>query len=192
MSAPDRVLADLDSGLERVIAMIGRGVVDARSAFRWPVLSTQALDGGGASRIVVLRQFDRDRRELSFWTDNRSDKVAELEAAPIATTLFFDPAKKLQIRAFGPVVVCKHGSLRDVAFEKASQGNLDDYASLTGPGAPMAAPETTTKETDPSAHFVLLTQTISRLDVLELSRNGHLRAMFDWSGEAPSKTWVTP
>jgi len=192
MPAPDRILSDLDTGLEQVLSLIGRAAVDSRSPMRWPVLSTQALAGGGSARTVVLRAFDRKGCVCSIWTDRRSEKVNELKAEPGTCLLFFDPAKKLQIRAFGSLSVKTGGPEHVDALQRAQQGTMDDYASPMGPGHPIDGPKETSSIDDPSSNFALLIMRVTEIDVLELSRQGHRRALFQTADGTFDGHWRVP
>jgi len=192
MPARERILADLDGGLEQVLALIGRSVVDPKSAMRWPVLSTASAKGGGDGRIVVLRHFDRETLRLGVWTDGRSNKVSDLRADPVASLLFFDAAKKLQIRTSGSVSIHIEGQAHAQALEKALQGNMADYSSIAGPGRAVNAPNAIAESNDAAANFVLLQLSIDVMDVLELSRSGHRRARFEWTGDMLTASWRVP
>lgn len=192
MPARERILADLDGGLEQVLALIGRSVVDPKSAMRWPVLSTASAKGGGDGRIVVLRQFDRETLRLGVWTDGRSSKVSDLKVDPGASLLFFDAAKKLQIRTSGSVSIHIEGHEHAQALEKALQGNMADYSSIAGPGRVVDAPNAIAESNDAAANFVLLQLSIDVMDVLELSRSGHRRAWFEWTGDMLTASWRVP
>lgn len=192
MPAPERILEDLEGGLEQIMALIGRSVVDPKSAMRWPVLSTASAKGGGDGRIVVLRQFDRETLRLGVWTDGRSSKVEDLRFDPVASLLFFDPAKKLQIRTYGSVTIHIEGPEHAKSLEKALQSNMADYSSFAGPGRAVDAPDAIAETNDAADNFVFLQLSIDVMDVLELSRSGHRRARFEWSGNLLTASWRVP
>ncbi|MEM9738952.1 MAG: pyridoxamine 5'-phosphate oxidase family protein [Pseudomonadota bacterium] len=183
------------SGLEEIgrscLDALSRAALDKRSPHRWPVLITGGMDGGGQGRIVVLRRFDRVRRQAEIWTDRRSAKVAELTKQPKATLLFFDKSKMIQMRAMGTVEIVISGDTWETRLEQAGRAGLDDYTTTLAPGSPLGDGEITRQISLERETFTLVRVSIDQLDWLHLSRDGHRRALLDWRSGA-EHMWQVP
>lgn len=182
-------------------------VRDRHHGFHLPTLATVNPDGSPEARIVVLRAVDRGARSVACHTDARSPKAEQIDARPSSAWVFYDPARRLQIRALGLTV------LEDVETSEAAKAawtRTDPSARrcYLGPNAPSqtateptanlpAAFERTLPSEEQSApgtaNFRRVVTTVTSLDWLHLRHDGHRRALFTWdaSGEMRS-TWLEP
>ena len=185
--------AELQTFLGRALDRLVRAQHDRHSAFRAPVLATIGLSGVPEARTVVLRRFDRVNSEAHIYTDARSPKVAEIRASPAVSLLFWDKGASLQVRASGVASVMTDGADIDEAKSKLPENVNGDYARTSPPGSPADDPVAARKTAaDTPVHFARITIGIDRLDLLELDRNGHKRAVFNCSGEVWTGQWVVP
>jgi hypothetical protein len=186
MSAPPRLqtLAEIEAALWHELA---RAPLDRHHEWRTPVLATVDGDAPDA-RTVVLRETDRDARELRFFTDARSPKVRQLAQQPRGVLMMWSTRLSWQLRlrvhlqaeTDGLAVASRWARLRQ---SPAAQ----DYLSPLAPGTPLggsvdvrAAPERN--------HFALVTAQLQSIDWLELHGQGHRRALFDAAGGR----WLSP
>jgi pyridoxine/pyridoxamine 5'-phosphate oxidase len=87
---------NLANFIESAIKQIQRGVVDHKSFFRHPILASS--DGQHIfQRIVVMREFNFEKKSIVIFTDSKSQKVTQIVNHPECNLLFWDPRKKLQI-----------------------------------------------------------------------------------------------
>ena len=70
---------------------------------RFVQLATVRADGRPANRTVVFRGFLDETPQLTFVTDSRSPKVAELSHSPWAEVCWYFPVTHEQFRIGGPV-----------------------------------------------------------------------------------------
>jgi pyridoxamine 5'-phosphate oxidase len=184
----------LDAFVDHAWAMLVRGAADKRSALNTPAFATVATDGAPDVRTVVLRQVDRTRRTLTIYTDARSAKVAALRKTPTAALLFHDPKSRLQIRVSGTADVHTGDTVAAQGWARTPPGSRTLYAQAVAPGrtimTPTAAhaPNEMSRDDDGAAAFTVVIVTVARLDVLELAREGHRRAVSDAAGTR----WVAP
>ncbi len=154
--------------------------------WRTLVLATVG-DGEAQARSVVLREVDAAARELIFFTDARSAKVAQIEAQPIGTLLCWSSRigwqlrmrVTLQVQSSGLQVSSRWARLK---LTPAAQ----DYLSPLPPGSPVAeryAPERASRN-----HFAVVTARVLSIDWLELHADGHRRAYFGPDGAM----WLQP
>lgn len=178
--------------LERAVHSRSQGGVPPHE-WRRAILATQDADGPQA-RSVVLRDLLLDSRELVFYADARSPKVAQLRRDPRGVLLCWSAALGWQLRLRCHIEVETSGL--DVTARWAHirhRPAAHDYLSPMAPGTPLAdghggmvvtplAPERL-RDT-----FAVLTARVEATDWLELHELGHRRAVFDAQGAR----WLVP
>lgn len=145
-----------------------------------------AHDGGADLRTMVLREVHEQGNLLSFYTDSRSPKIAQIMASPKAALLAWSSTLGWQLRlkvhltadATGPQVAARWEQLR-------STSAAADYLSPLPPGAPLQGME---PQRGDRGHFAVLQARVLSIDWLELHPEGHRRAVFDERG----MRWVSP
>ena len=152
--------------------------------WRTPVLATAGPDGSVQARTVVLRHADGEAQALTFYTDSRSPKVAQLRAAPLASLVFWSRRLNWQLRVQAAFSVQVSGPQVDAAWRAVST-SATAAADYLGAGARLfdgsAAP------TD-RHHLAILTARVQSMDWLELSADGHRRGRLSASGVE----WLVP
>ena len=154
----------------------------------WHRLALATVEGTEAQvRTVLLRDVDEAARELTFFTDSRAPKVAQLRAQPVGALMCWSGRLSWQLRlrvrmavdTSGLQVSSRWARLR---LTKAAQ----DYMAPLPPGSPIA-PRTEPKR-ESRENFAVVTATVLSLDWLELHPDGHRRARF-----APGAAqWLQP
>jgi len=97
--------APLQEVWDRMMRDLERGARDRNDALHTFAFSSLSLQGSPATRTVVLRAFEKQRRCIRFHSDLRSTKIQELKRDPRVSALFYHPTEKTQIRAEGMVVL---------------------------------------------------------------------------------------
>jgi PPOX class probable FMN-dependent enzyme len=165
---------------------------------RFVQLATLRENGRPAVRTVVFRGFLGDTRRLTFATDGRSAKAAELEQSPWAEVCWYFHLTLEQFRFSGTVVLVGPDT-RDRALREARVDvwrEMSDESRLTytwpHPGRlrepltpfPMLYPD----PLEPLPHFCLLVLEVRDVDHLELHGNPQHRWKYSrdshgrWSG----------
>ncbi len=169
---------------------------------RTPAIATLSGDQP-AVRTVVLRKVDMEQRRLRFYTDRRSEKVAEWNRQRYVAWMFWDAHKKVQIRASGPTTALDR-ELSSSIWNQLLVGGRKSYATLQAPGTPAddstdgLRPDWSTL--DPADtdlyfdHFLVLETEVTTLDILHLHPDGHQRAQFQWDSSRKdwNAQWVIP
>jgi pyridoxamine 5'-phosphate oxidase len=182
------------SGLETaIVAQLVRATVDRHHEWRTPTLATVTEDAGelrADARTVVLREAAPGR--LTFFTDARSPKVAQICARPQGTLVFWSRKLSWQLRVACALSVATEGERVRAAFAGiAASASAKDYFGAFAPGEAIASP-VATAASGASPWFALVDATITSMDWLELARDGHRRARF-WPGEKGGRaTWLAP
>ena len=89
---------------------------------RFVQMATVRSDGRPANRTLVFRGFVNDSPRLTFVTDARTEKVAELEHSPWAQVCWYFPVTHEQYRISGAVAVVRHDS-DDAALRDARRNS---------------------------------------------------------------------
>ncbi|KNZ31768.1 MAG: hypothetical protein AD742_14830 [Methylibium sp. NZG] len=190
-----RVEAAVWDELERAVQ--GKAQGEARSAshaWRTPVLAT--VNGNGAdARTVVLRAVDRIDRRLTFFTDRRAGKVAQLVSHPLATLLMWSDALGWQLRCRAVLTLRPRDATTDGLWARVEKSPAAlDYLSTLAPGTPLDIDSPSARDpggavgSTPGEHFAVVDAHVQRIDWLELHRDGHRRAVFEGAGAR----WVQP
>ena len=165
---------------------LGKAARDKSHA--WRVIGLATVDGERADlRSVVLREVDAAARELIFFTDARSPKVAQIETQPLATLLAWSEPLGWQLRLRVRLGVATSGLAVSSRWARLKMTPAaHDYLSPLPPGTPVDRyqPERASRE-----HFAVLSAEVQGFDWLELHADGHRRAVFDAAGQGH---WVTP
>jgi pyridoxamine 5'-phosphate oxidase len=153
----------------------------------WRVMTLATVDGDRAdARSVVLRDVDTERREIVFYTDARSPKVAQIHAQPQAVLVGWWPQPGWQLRLRVTLSIETSGLEVSSRWARVKLSpSAHDYLAALPPGTPVERfqPERGSRE-----HFAVVTARVDEMDWLELHAEGHRRARL--AGDA--STWLTP
>jgi len=197
---PDATSESLAQTYERLWSCLESGVSAQRSPFTMLQAATLGIDGAPKVRTIVLRQVSRADRVLSFHTDARSEKVAELRRDPRIALVANDLDALVQIRVEGAASICDDEAQRRAIWQASRPHTLLLYRAPLPPGTPVASPEVAhvpasqgaASTDDGYGNFCLLHVTVTRVDWLELARAGHRRAVFDLHESGYEGRWVAP
>jgi len=154
----------------------------------WRTMALATVEGHIAqARIVVLREVHAAARELLFFTDARSAKVAQIQAQPLGTLLCWSSSLSWQLRLSVSLEVESSGLKVSSRWARLKlTPAAQDYLSPLPPGSPVAArfePERASR-----SHFAVVTARVLSTDWLELHADGHRRARFGADGAH----WLQP
>lgn len=197
----DELLAEAWTGLTRAVR-------DAKHEWHLPVVTTLGLDGGPASRTVVLRAADGASAGgpiLRFHTDARSGKIDELARDPRISVLFYERRHKVQLRIAGRATVHLDDAIADDAWARTAVSSRRCYLAPHAPSAVLdhwhpnlpedwrhAVPDEATCEAG-RAHFAAVVVRVESLERLELHHDGHVRTRWRWRGEdVVESVWLAP
>lgn len=162
-------------------------------------LGSVAQDGTSQLRTLILRAVDPSARSLTFHTDIRSVKWAELTRDPRASILGYDAGLRIQLRLMGAAALFGPGSKEQAAaWDALPPWNRNAYCGGP-PGHAVAAPDVsgprdaapTNEDTAAGkARFGVISFTAKELDWYQHGRGRNMRARFDY--EPATQSWVTP
>lgn len=181
---PDHSLTEIR---QRVIAELLKGSAQKKHPFQNVVLST-IENSRPASRWVVFRKLT-DHESFLVFTDSRSDKVVQLEKNPNCALLFFHNRQGLQVRINGKAVIHHQDDLTKKYWPGIQGSSAKNYTTKLPPGTEIASKEEgyNWENDSDGRHFAILEIIPHEMEVLQLYRDGHIRAGFtkkngDWKG----------
>ena len=169
-----------------------KGSAQKKHPFRNVVLSTLNQESA-RSRWVVFRKLTQENHFL-IYTDARSEKVAELKENQNCSLLFYHNRQGLQIRLNGRAQI-HHDNEWTRKYWPGVQGSaIKSYTSLSAPGSPIHTIEEGYHwtETPSDQYFNIIEFSPNEIDVLQLDRDGHIRAVFQNVEDTWKGTFVAP
>tara|TARA_B100000029_G_scaffold509661_1_gene599347 strand:+ start:169 stop:768 length:600 start_codon:yes stop_codon:yes gene_type:complete len=184
--------------LNQELSYIQDGVNNSSHDFHSFILST-IRDNKPESRTVVLRGLNKSVPYLAFHTDLRSPKLGDLKNNNAVSALFYDRARKVQIRVNG------NCHIEDDERTKAIWDSMHIHSKICymSPKAPSSIIEdqTLNKIEKPDSEidqadldlgferFCRVKVFIEKLDWLSLKHDGHRRLQFNF-GDNTKIDWV--
>ncbi|MEM9984261.1 MAG: pyridoxamine 5'-phosphate oxidase family protein [Bacteroidota bacterium] len=183
--------------------LLRRGAVDAKSPYH--SASLVSYDGARPqARQVILREVDSPAASLTLHTDIRSPKVDQIKAFPLVSWLFWHPKQRIQLRMHGKATVHHLDDQTQAAWQSLSPSSRLNYSSQLPPSQfietweagkeVQATYEDLAKcsTDDWYPHFAVIQTHLSSFEYLQLRREGHLRAHFDWQQDSWRGQWLVP
>ena len=180
------------------------GCMKGKEPFHTFVLATNS--GLGVDlRTVVLRKVDEDERLIFFHTDIRAAKVEQLEKTEESAILFYDPAKRIQLRIKAKATFHTTDQIADKLWAETRLSARKYYLSEKPPGAQLNNcydslpthlhgfdPEKEESELG-RLNFLVVSLKITQMDWLFLCSQGHKRAKIDYEdNDFKSSSWINP
>jgi pyridoxamine 5'-phosphate oxidase len=188
--------ADLDAIRDEAFRLLAAAPEERDSPFRSPALASCGADGVPAVRTVVLRGFDPARRVLSFHSDLRAAKVAQLRQHPAVSLHVWDSGRKVQLRLDGRAAVQAGSAAARAAWDALPSRSRGGYHQGVAPDTPLpsaaAAQPDALDDVAAFGNFALVEVAVAAMEWLLLDREGNRRALFTWQDGVPAATWLAP
>ena len=145
------------------------------------------------NRTVVLRDYNKDNKTISFHTNNLTKKVLDINNNKNVEALFYNRKEKIQIRISGLAVINEQDDLCKKKWSEMSSQTKECYFQNITPGQPINNPNLVKSVIKDriSENFIIITIHINKIDWLYLSSKGHKRIKFlaqdNFKGE-----WIAP
>ena len=159
-----------------------------QTGHEWRTMTLATVqDDEAQARTIVLREVDIATRELTFFTDARSAKVAQMRQRPIGAMLCWSSRLSWQLRLRVALEVQTAGLKVSSRWARLKlTPAAQDYLSPLPPGSPVTEPYE--PERASRNHFAVVSARVLSVDWLELHADGHRRAFFDADGAR----WLQP
>ena len=181
---------NLDDIKFAMLNALKRASSDNKSAFRYIIFNTISK-GFPNSRYVVLRKFKIETQELFIYTDFRSTKISEIQENPLVSVLAYDKQKNCQIKLKGEISIHHED---EIALEhwNSLHGGKESYNTEKKPGAEVNSLKEAhqMKSEFDDVYFAVIVLKVSQAEILQLNKEGHIRALFDF--EEGKSSYLVP
>ena len=186
----------LDDLIADVFAQFAAATIDPKSAFRALTLATVAPDGTPDQRTIVLRTFDAPSRCIGVHTDTRATKYAQLQYNPAVALHVWDAGRRQQVRVLGRASLHVGDAAARAAWAALRPLARQLYRVKQSPGVPLLDPSPMQYGEYPEAaafaSFAVINVVFNRIETLNLTATGQIRARFDWSDTGLTASWLVP
>ena len=180
--------------LESAKLILSEAVSNTQTLFHTPVVSTM-YENKIVSRVMVLREFNFDKKILRFHTDNRAAKIDNLTKNPSSTVIGYDADLKIQIKMQGHAKVHTDDEVAKIAWNESTPRSKKCYSVKGGSSKKIENPGdydiTNFEVEDGYQNFAVIIFNFLSLEFLYLKSSGHRRALHDWYDDY-SSTWLVP
>tara|TARA_B100000809_G_C15120620_1_gene524131 strand:+ start:806 stop:1348 length:543 start_codon:yes stop_codon:yes gene_type:complete len=171
--------------LEEAKRELVNGHSKKRHPFRYFVLATHE-NGKPRQRTVVLRKTLLDL-SLVFYTDNRTQKIKDIQNNSECSALFYHSKKLLQIRIEGKAELITDKQQIATYWHTIQESSKKDYTTNIAPGTQITNPDDIDYKSKEN-NFCPVKLIPHTIEYLRLKRPNHLRILFsrtdaDWSSE---------
>ena len=184
----------IDETLDSAKLILSEAVSNTQTLFHTPVMSTM-YENKIVSRVMVLREFNFDKKILRFHTDNRAAKIDNLTKNPSSTVIGYDADLKIQIKMQGHAKVHIDDEVAKIAWNESTPRSKKCYSVKGGSSKKIENPGdydiTNFEVEDGYQNFAVIIFNFLSLEFLYLKSSGHRRALHDWYDDY-SSTWLVP
>ena len=184
----------IDETLDSAKLILSEAVPNTQTLFHTPVVST-IHENKIVSRVMVLREFNFDKKILRFHTDNRAAKIDNLTKNPSSTVIGYDADLKIQIKMQGHAKVHIDDEVAKIAWNESTPRSKKCYSVKGGSSKKIENPGdydiTNFEVEDGYQNFAVIIFNFLSLEFLYLKSSGHRRALHDWYDDY-SSTWLVP
>ena len=184
----------IDETLDSAKLILSEAVSNTQTLFHTPVVST-INENKIVSRVMVLREFNFDKKILRFHTDNRAAKIDNLTKNPSSTVIGYDADLKIQIKMQGHAKVHIDDEVAKIAWNESTPRSKKCYSVKGGSSKKIENPGdydiANFEVEDGYQNFAVIIFNFLSLEFLYLKSSGHRRALHDWYDDY-SSTWLVP
>jgi hypothetical protein len=134
---------------------------------------------GPQVRSVILRAVNAVEHQLVFYTDARSQKMAEIAHDPRIALLFWNARNNTQLRVCGKASPESSELIVNSCWDRIPDYARKDYATLSAPGQVLGGSDLRHDFEIARRNFVVLNVNVQSMELLVLKREGHVRVGFE-------------
>ena len=185
---------DLDKGELKIWDLLAQGVVNKKSKFHTPTLST--INGNAInSRTIILRKVDNKTKMLFFYSDSRSRKVLNIKQNNNVTVHLYEPRFKLQVQLYGNANIENKTEKTKVIWNDLSDFSKKNYLSEHTPGEKILSLDDLKyfKDNDNGFnYFSMISLKVHKLECLQLFDFKNIRVKFVYTESSDKKYYLVP
>lgn len=170
---------------EEIWKTLVRATVDKKHPWRVVGFSTAGANGPQV-RSVILRAVRPTEHQLVFYTDARSQKMADIAHDPRVALLFWNARNNTQLRVCGKASPESSELIVNDCWSRIPDYARKDYATLSAPGQVLGSGGLLHDFETARRNFVVLNVAVHSMELLELKREGHVRMGFE---KRPNGHW---
>ena len=186
--------SDLDKGELKIWDLLAQGVVNKKSKFHTPTLST--VNGNMInSRTIILRKVDNKTKMLFFYSDSRSRKVLNIIQNNNVTVHLYEPRFKLQVQLYGHAKIENNSEKTKNIWSSLNSFSKKNYLSALSPGEKIDSLDNLKYNTDNKeaySNFSLIYFKVTKLECLQLSDIKNIRVEFVYTESSNKKYYMVP
>ena len=186
--------SDLDKGEFKIWDLLAQGVVNKKSKFHTPTIST--INGHMInSRTIILRKVDKETKMLFFYSDSRSRKVLNIKQNDNVTVHLYEPRFKLQVQFYGHANIENKTEKTRCIWNNLNNFSKKNYLSELSPGEKINSLDDLKYNEDNEEafyNFSLISFKVSKLECLQLSDVKNIRVAFVYNKNADKKYYMVP
>ena len=186
--------SDLDKGELKIWDLLAQGVVNKKSKFHTPTLST--VNGNMInSRTIILRKVDNKTKMLFFYSDSRSRKVLNIIQNNNVTVHLYEPRFKLQVQLYGHAKIENNSEKTKNIWSSLNRFSKKNYLSALSPGEKIDSLNNLKYNTDNEeaySNFSLICFKVTKLECLQLSDIKNIRVEFVYTESSSKKYYIVP
>ena len=186
--------SDLDKGELKIWDLLAQGVVNKKSKFHTPTLST--VNGNMInSRTIILRKVDNKTKMLFFYSDSRSRKVLNIIQNNNVTVHLYEPRFKLQVQLYGHAKIENNSEKTKNIWSSLNSFSKKNYLSALSPGEKIDSLDNLKYNADNEeaySNFSLIYFKVSKLECLQLSDIKNIRVEFVYTENSKEKYYMVP
>ena len=170
-----------------IFSELGKGASKKKHPFKNVVLTT-VNEKTPMSRWVVFRKLTPEQN-LLIYTDSRTEKIKDLRKNSNCGLLFYNNKQGLQIYFNTLATIHQNNELTKKYWQGIVGTSSENYTTIYPPSTPInniGEGHKTDKDLN-NNHFSIIELCPFNMSILQLSRNGHIRANFSkinnkWEG----------
>ena len=186
--------SDLDKGELKIWDLLAQGVVNKKSKFHTPTLST--VNGNSInSRTIILRKVDNKTKMLFFYSDSRSRKVLNIIQNNNVTVHLYEPRFKLQVQLYGHAKIENNSEKTKNIWSSLNSFSKKNYLSALSPGEKIDSLDNLKYNADNEeaySNFSLIYFKVTKLECLQLSDIKNIRVEFVYNENSNKKYYMVP
>ena len=175
-----------------VFSELRKGVSKKKHPFKNVVLTTLS-EKTPMSRWVVFRKLTLEQN-LLIYTDSRTEKIKDLKKNSNSGLLFYNNKQGLQIYFTTVSTIHQNNELTKKYWQGIAGTSSENYTTIYPPSTPVKNIEEGQK-TDKDLndkHFSIIELCPINMSILQLSRDGHIRASFSKINNEWEGTFIVP
>ncbi len=194
MNNVTKFFSDLDKGELKIWDLLAQGVVNKKSKFHTPTLST--INGNTInSRTIILRKVDNKTKMLFFYSDSRSRKVLNIKQNNNVTVHLYEPRFKLQVQLYGYAKIENKTEKTKDIWKSLNSFSKKNYLSAFSPGEKINSADGLKYNKDNEEafyNFSLIYFKVFKLECLQLSDINNIRVEYVYTESSNKKNYLVP